>query len=364
MSVRPRPRSAEGMIWQEDMAESWIDTRPGLAEGRFRTGEGRSWREPRQQNGHGEGLANVLGWFSIGLGMAELIAPDSVARLVGVEPDDRTRTIVRGLGAREVLSGIGILATSRPTNWVRARVAGDAMDAALLTRLLRSRSTDSERTSASLAAVLAVGVIDAYCAQQLMTDGRRSMTRTRMPMRAGARARDRGVEVHQSVTVNREPSEVYEFWHDFENLPRFMRHLESVDTTGPGRTHWKAKALAGQTVEWDAEITEDRPNERIAWRSIDGGMVENEGVVEFCRAPGNRGTEVHVHLRYEPPGGRMSAALAKLFHREPGQQIEEDLRAFKQVLETGEVTVSDATITAGPHPAMPPTREELRDRVR
>ena len=350
MSTRTRRQSAESMIWREDMAESWIDTRPTLAQRGV----------PQRQEASGTGLANALGWFSIGLGVAQLVMPDSVARLVGVDPDDRTRTLMRGLGAREVVSGVGILMNPRPTNWVRARVAGDAMDVALLTRALRSGSTNPGRTSASLAAVLAVGVLDAYCAQQLMSDGAGKAREAGSPEEAA----DRGIEVRQSITVNREPSEVYEFWHNFENLPRFMRHLESVEVTGSNRSHWKAKAPAGMTAEWDAEVVEDRPNERIAWRSLDGGAVENEGVVEFRRAPGNRGTEVHVRMRYHPPGGRISAALAKLFRREPGQEIEEDLRTFKQVLETGEVTVSDATLTAGPHPAVPPTRSELEERVR
>jgi len=353
MSTRARRQSAEGVTWREDMAESWIDTRPTLAQ--------RSVPTRTQANGEGTRLANALGWFSIGLGVAQIVAPDSIARFIGIAPDDRTRNLMRGLGAREIVSGVGILTNSHPTGWIRARVAGDAMDVALLTRALRSGSTNPERTSASLAAVLAVGVLDAYCAQKLMPNGRAGM----MP---GTREREeehvRGIEVRHSVTVNREPSDVYEFWHNFENLPRFMRHLEHVEMTGAGRSHWKAKAPAGLTAEWDAEVVEDRPNERIAWRSIDGGAVENEGSVEFRRAPGNRGTEVHVQLRYEPPGGRLTAAIAKLFRREPGQQIEEDLRAFKQVMETGEVMVSDATVTGAPRPAQPPTREELEERVR
>ena len=110
------------------------------------------------------------------------------------------------------------------------------------------------------------------------------------------------MEVHQTITISRPAEELYRFWRDFQNLPRIMSHLESVQADGDRRSHWKAKAPAGMTVEWDAEITEDRPNELIAWRSV-GGHVDNAGSVRFVPAPGGRGTEVHVAMRYDPPGG-------------------------------------------------------------
>src|SRR5207237_3055072 len=123
--------------------------------------------------------------------------------------------------------------------------------------------------------------------------------------------------------------EVYDFWRNFGNLPRFMDHLESVQVTGDRRSHWKAKAPAGTTVEWDAETTENRPNELIAWRSVEGADVTNAGVVRFVAAPGGRGTEIHVDLRYEPPAGKLGKLVAKLFGEEPSQQVEGDLRRFK-----------------------------------
>lgn len=151
------------------------------------------------------------------------------------------------------------------------------------------------------------------------------------------------LDVRRSVTVNRAPEEVYRFWRDLENLPRFMQHLESVKATGGRRSHWVASAPAGTTIEWDAEILEDRPNERITWRSVGDGDVRNEGTVRFVKAPADRGTEVHVELRYQAPGGRAGAALARLFGEEPAQQIRDDLRRLKQVLETGEVLLSDGS---------------------
>lgn len=151
------------------------------------------------------------------------------------------------------------------------------------------------------------------------------------------------VQVSKSVTVNRPRQEVYAFWRDLQNLPRFMQHLESV-TTGPGtRSHWVARGPAGTTVEWDADLVEERPNEMLAWRSTDEATVPNVGVVLFCDAPGDRGTELRVEVRYDPPGGAAGATIATLFGEEPGQQLRDDLRRVKQVLETGEVLLSDGS---------------------
>lgn len=161
------------------------------------------------------------------------------------------------------------------------------------------------------------------------------------------------MDVKKAITINRSPEEIYQFWHDFRNLPRFMDHLESVQMTGEKRSHWKAKAPAGTTVEWDAETVDDQPNQRIAWRSLMGAAVDNAGSVRFVPAPGGRGTEVHVELRYDPPGGALGATVARIFGEEPGQQVSDDLRRFKQVLETGEITRSDASVR-GKGPAQPP----------
>jgi uncharacterized membrane protein len=168
-----------------------------------------------------------------------------------------------------------------------------------------------------------------------------------------------GIHVIQAITINRPIEEVYGFWHNFENLPRFMEHLESVQVTGDGRSRWKAKAPAGATVEWEAETVEDRPNELISWRALPDSTVPNSGSVRFRKAPGDRGTEVTVELRYQPPGGKLGALIAKLFGEEPSQQVKSDLRRFKQVMELGEVVHSDASIHRGPHPAYPP--EDLNE---
>jgi len=149
--------------------------------------------------------------------------------------------------------------------------------------------------------------------------------------------------VAKSVTINRPRQEVYDFWRALDRLPEFMIHLEAV-TTGPGgRSHWVAKAPGG-SVEWDAEITEDQPGELLSWQSVEGADVANGGSVRFADAPADRGTEIHVALHYDPPGGTAGAMVAKLFGEEPSQQLLDDLRRFKQVMETGEVVRSEGSL--------------------
>ena len=315
--------------------------------GEWSAGQGGNGGAGQRAKGNAEGLANFLGWFSIGLGVAQLTAPRGMARLVGASGEGNSRSTMFGVGLREIAAGVGILSRPRPAQFVWARVAGDVMDLALLSKNLGSDNPRRGRAIAATAAVLGVAALDYYCAHQL------SGARTQ----EGAEA-SKGIRVRKSITVNRPPEEVYAFWHDFQNLPRFMDHLESVQVTGAGQSHWKARGPAGTTVEWDAEITEDRPNELIAWRSVQGADVDNAGEVRFTRAAGDRGTEVHVDLRYDPPAGKLGALVAKLFGEEPNGQVAGDLRRFKQVLEVGEVVQSDASIHRGMHPAHPP--EELQ----
>jgi uncharacterized membrane protein len=160
------------------------------------------------------------------------------------------------------------------------------------------------------------------------------------------------IHVRKTITILRSPEEVYTFWRDLENLPRFMEHLESVQVQN-GRSTWRAKGPAGTSIEWQAEVVQDHPNESIGWRSVEGATVPNRGAVRFNPAPGGRGTQVVVELKYDPPGGKLGAAVARLFGEEPAVQIDRDLRKLKQILETGEVLHSDASIHRGMHPARP-----------
>jgi uncharacterized membrane protein len=147
----------------------------------------------------------------------------------------------------------------------------------------------------------------------------------------------KGLKLRRSLTINRPADELYRYWHNFENLAAFMEHLESVTRIDERRSHWVAKGPAGSRIEWDSEITTDRENEIIGWRSLEGAEVDNAGSVRFEPAPGARGTIVRVQMQYLPPAGKLGAVVAKLFGEEPEQQIREDLRRFKQIMEAGEI---------------------------
>jgi uncharacterized membrane protein len=158
-----------------------------------------------------------------------------------------------------------------------------------------------------------------------------------------SRSRGQGIEVRESIVVDKPAAELYSFWRKLENLPRIMSHLESVTEMGR-RSHWKAKAPLGMSVEWDATTTEDRPNELIAWRSDPNSQVPNEGSVRFsgigAKSVHNPYTIVSVSLTYHPPLGPVGAAVAKLFGQEPSQQIKDDLQNFKQAVESGSLSLA------------------------
>lgn len=147
------------------------------------------------------------------------------------------------------------------------------------------------------------------------------------------------IKVEKTVTINKPAPELYSYWHDFEKLPTFMKHLESVRVIDNKRSHWVAKAPLETSVEWDAEIIQERENELIAWASAEDADIENSGFVRF--KPTDRGTEVKVVLEYNPPGGAIASAVAKLFGEEPEQQIGDDLRRFKQLMEAGEIATNE-----------------------
>lgn len=269
-------------------------------------------------------LAKALGWFSIGLGLAQILAPRRMSSLIGAQPHPG---VLRAVGAREIVNGIGILGQRRQSNWLWTRVAGDAMDLALLGMAARSRASRRGRLNIATAAVAGVAVLDIISS---MENARRERVEQGKPPQAE-------LHVTKSITINRPAEECYRFWHDFESFPRFMQHLESVKITGGNRTHWKAKGPAGTSFSWDAELTADEPNRYLAWRSIEGSGIDNSGNVRFEPAPGGRGTIVRVELHYVPPAGMAGAMIARMFGEEPSQQVDEDLRRFKWLIESGEI---------------------------
>lgn len=137
--------------------------------------------------------------------------------------------------------------------------------------------------------------------------------------------------IEQCLTINRPPEELYQFWRNFENLPRFMEHLKSVQCLDEKRSHWVVKGPMGKEVEWDAEVINDEPGRLIAWQSLPEADVLNAGTVRF--EPKDGGTEVRVLIKYDPPGGKLGAAAAKMSSENPDQQVQEDLRRFKGIME-------------------------------
>ncbi|MFJ9732662.1 SRPBCC family protein [Streptomyces sp. NPDC101171] len=294
-------------------------------------------------------LVRGLGWASALLGVPQVAAPAGFARALGVDGTFRHRSATTAVGVRELTAAAGLLGWPHPA-WLWGRVGGDLMDLTMLTRALRNHDGRGlGRTVAATAAVTALTATDVYAA----------VTRTR---------RSTPMELTATTTVTRSPDEVYALWKDLKRLPDFMAHLDEVRVTGPRTSHWRAGAPFGKTVEWDAETTQDDPGRLIAWRSVEGADIDNSGEVRFVPAPGDRGTEIRVLLRYDLPGGPVGKAAARYFGEEPHQQLDDDLRRFKQIVEIGEVVRSEgapggkqARGEFPQHPARPLTEDELKE---
>jgi len=323
--------------------------------------DGGMYQQSASDNGNADQLARFLGWFSIGLGLAEVLAPRQLAQMIGVE---NKPGVFRLMGFREIGHGVAILSQEQPAGAVWSRVAGDLLDLALLGTQLDSNNPEREKTLAATMSVLGVTALDLYTAKSLSNQSNGSNGGSNGHTRAGMHStreimdNSNGIRVKSATTVGRPVAEVYGFWRNFENLPRFMTHLESVRTEG-NRSHWVALGPAGVRLEWQAEMVEDRPNELISWRSLPGGRVDTAGYVRFRSAPGDRGTEILVEMRYDPPGGVVGASIAKLFGESGQEVVTRDLQAFKNVIELGEVVHSDSSIYPKAHPARPPSDEEL-----
>jgi uncharacterized membrane protein len=274
-------------------------------------------------------LVRGLGLASAALGVPMLAQTDEVAALVGVDDSAASRPVIQAVGARELLAALLLLAGPKRSVWFR--VAGDAMDLTLLGQALADRSGDRERkVRTATAAVAGLALVDLYAAFRAQRD-------QHGPGRPGP------LELQATVTVGTSTDEAFAFWRDLTNLPRFMQHLESVTPVADGdtRSHWVAKAPFGTSVSWDAEITSEEPGRRLAWRSLPGSRIDNSGTVHFTQAPGDRGTEVKVVLHYDVPGGKLGRAVARLVGENPVQQVRDDLRRYKQVVETGDIVRSD-----------------------
>ncbi|PJE02216.1 MAG: cyclase [Mycobacterium sp.] len=276
-------------------------------------------------------LVKGLGVASLTLGLSELVAPGRIAALAGVDETPRSRAVIRALGMRECGHGAALLAG--PDQLVWTRVAGDVLDVAFLAAgVIRRAPGRRRRGLVTAAALTAIGGADLYAALRT--------TRTDTARHAGAQPHR---TLRAAITVMRTPEHVYGFWRNLENLPEFMYHLQSVTDADDGHSHWVANSPVGQPVQWDAQIIEDLPGKRIAWQSLPGSGIENSGSVDFTPDHSGKGTEVRVTMAYRMPGGALGKAAATLMGESPEQQVNDDLRRFKQIMETGQVLRSDGS---------------------
>ncbi len=327
---------------------------PNLGPGEDPLGRGldeRAIERRRAEARRVERRATGLGWLSIGLGLAQIAAPRAMARLIGVRDHSANRAAMLGIGVREIASGIGILTGRQPAG-VWMRVVGDVMDLAVLGRALGSYPENRNRVAAATAAVAGITVLDWMTARGLARgESEESSERHLLPPSRAEKARaPRGLHIVKAVTIaDHTPDEVYRAWRDFDDIPSFMRHASGFDVQD-GKSRWRAHSR-NTAIEWTAELFHDR---ETAARSP---VSSNMGSIRFVPAPGGRGTEVRVDLRFGP--AILRGAIGKLLGQAPDFEVTGALRRFKQTLELGEVVHSDASIHRGPHPARPPSDEEL-----
>ncbi len=220
-----------------------------------------------------------------------------------------------------------------------ASALGGAALAAYGIRQLKGRAPAGAAMAAAGSALMyrgATGYCPMYAAAGLNTVGERERNETRRRLSGS-----RGVHVAEVVTIRAPAGELYAFWRDLEQLPRFMNHLVSVTDLDGRLSHWVAQAAGGRTVEWSAEIINEIPGELIAWSTLAGSEVVSSGSVSFKPSADGRETQVRVRLQYDPPAGKIGAAVARLLGKDPSQTIREDLRRFKQLMEAGEIATTD-----------------------
>jgi uncharacterized membrane protein len=244
---------------------------------------------------------------------------------------------MRSTGVRELATGVGILSQRNPAPWLWSRVVGDVVDLAVLGTGLRPGNPGRGRAAFSFAAVAGILALDTLAAAHFTKHAGH-------PLVSGVAA-PTDLYFETSIATNKTPEECYRFWRNVENLPRFMESLQSVQALDERRFHWVAKGHGETRYEWDCEITEDRPGAALAWRTLDGAKVPNAGSVIFEPTPHGRGTIVRLSVHYSPVDGELTAALARLLRQDPQSQVREDLRRFKQLLESGELATTHGQST-------------------
>ncbi|HEU4624676.1 MAG TPA: SRPBCC family protein [Steroidobacteraceae bacterium] len=272
--------------------------------------------------------ARALAWLSVGLGAAAVLTPRIVGHLTGV--GSRTG-LLRTIGVRELASGAGLFGARNATPWLWSRVLGDTMDLMVL-----GSAAVNPAVGTRMRPLVSLGLFAGIAAADVAA----SLRQTRQRSRGGVRAGEAEEYLERSVIINKSPQECYQYWRTLTNAPNFMHTIDSVTEIDERRSHWVAQMPGGARIEWDSRISEDKPGERIAWHSEANAPLRHAGVVSFERAPGDRGTLVRFTVHYQPPAGRAGRRVAQWFGKGPQVQIMEDLRRFKQILETGEIATT------------------------
>lgn len=269
-------------------------------------------RRKRPANAGPEQLVRGLGWFSVAIGIAQVVAPRTVARLCGV-PVPPSLMVLCGL--REIACGVGLLTQDQPQPWVKARLAGDTLDLVALGCGVLVPGADRRRIAVAGTAAAGVSVLDAYCSYELARHGRR------LPPR------------HEtiSIEIDRDAQSLYRYWRELSNLPQVMPHVSSVQEIDETHSHWVGAGPGDVRLEWDAEIIDDVPDQRVAWRAVEGSRTFHAGSVQF-RPLGERTTQVQVDLLYERPPATLLSAAGMLFGYD-SSAARADLRALKRRLE-------------------------------
>lgn len=335
MQTEQSPQQKSGQAQRKSARKRKHQDQPTATEqGEGSTALMRATREATRLRRYSDGI----GLLGLGVGLFGLIAPGRVARLLGAKDCTRTRRMIALASLGQVTAAVGALTQRRLGPWLWARVASDTLDVAMITHATHLGAIPVRRALLAGAGLAGVGWVAAST----------SLRTARLAPNASAR----GFSVNVAITIQRTTHEVYHAWRDLQSFPRFMSHVESVQLEG-GTVRFRARLPAGVPLEWEVKLTDDVPGSRISWESTPDSVLRNHGTVTFVPAPGNRGTEMRVILHYEAPAGALGQAFMKLSSALPREQMRADLRRFKQILETGSVMHSDASVHAGPHPARP-----------
>jgi uncharacterized membrane protein len=272
-------------------------------------------------------LSQGLGFFSIGLGLAELIAPHYLSRAIGVT--ERHSVLMRAMGVREISNGLAVLAEPEESRWMWGRVAGDALDLGLLgLALISAPRRERIRVMGAIASVAGVTVLDLLCARHNEHNSYRTSLRKLSD--------GRGIRVQKSLLMNAPAAEIYSFCRELNNLPRIIPGISSVHHSDKGNLRFVTDGLLRKDATWDFTFIEERPNELISWRLLGDTPFENAGSIRFIELPGKCGTIVRVEMLLNPIPGRLGESMVSISNQ-PAFHLSEALRRLKALVETGEI---------------------------